>query len=120
TEGEYGVDLTDFYAKIKNSLQRDEGTYVRAALAFAPRLGKILGDPPFVVDVSVSGPSHVGTLVHASSFRRNISLEGNRIIAPFAASEVVCNGIRSGKDEERLWDSSTTLASLQDGRVIKL
>nr|GEW52381.1 hypothetical protein [Tanacetum cinerariifolium] len=76
TEGKYGVDLTDFYAKIKNSLQRDEGTSVRAALAFAPA-------EPFYNPLggkhqlqSQRPASHVGTLVHASSFRRNISLEG--------------------------------------------
>ncbi|GJW68754.1 hypothetical protein Tco_0123178 [Tanacetum coccineum] len=70
------ADLTNFCTEIKNSLERDEGTSVRAALAPVPRLGKKLGAPPFVSDVSASGPSPIGTSVHASTFGRNISLGG--------------------------------------------
>ncbi|GJV80952.1 hypothetical protein Tco_1516822 [Tanacetum coccineum] len=52
------ADLTDFCAKIKNSFERDEGA------------------PPSVADVSASGPSHVGTSVHASTSGCNLSLGG--------------------------------------------
>ncbi|GJY45909.1 hypothetical protein Tco_0434972 [Tanacetum coccineum] len=77
TEGVDEADLTDFCAEIKNSLERDESTFVRAASAPIPRLGKRLGAPPSVADVSASGPSPVGTSVHASTSRRNLSLGGS-------------------------------------------
>ncbi|GKA35008.1 hypothetical protein Tco_0721499 [Tanacetum coccineum] len=70
------ADLTDFCAEIENSFERDGGTSARAASALTPRLGKRLGAPPFVADVSASGPSHVGTSVHVSTSRCNLSLGG--------------------------------------------
>ncbi|GJR54917.1 hypothetical protein Tco_1405438 [Tanacetum coccineum] len=70
------ADLTDFYAEIENSLDRDEGTSTRAALAPTPYLGKRLGAPPFMVVVSASGPSHVGTSVNASTSGHSFSLGG--------------------------------------------
>ncbi|GKA22796.1 hypothetical protein Tco_0708758 [Tanacetum coccineum] len=76
TEGVNEADLTDFCAKIKTSLERDEGTSARAASAPVPCLGKRLGAPPSVADVSASGPSHVGTSIHASVSRRDLSLAG--------------------------------------------
>ncbi|GJV07155.1 hypothetical protein Tco_1344811 [Tanacetum coccineum] len=75
-EGVNDVDLTYFCAEIENSLERDEGASARAASAPTPRLGKRLGAPPSVADVSASGPSHAGTSVHASTFGRNLSLGG--------------------------------------------
>ncbi|GKB19146.1 hypothetical protein Tco_0853069, partial [Tanacetum coccineum] len=76
TEGVDEADLTDFYAKIENSLEKDEGTSARAALTLTPRLGKRLGAPPSVANVSAFGPSHGGTLVHASTSGRDLSLRG--------------------------------------------
>ncbi|GKD91325.1 hypothetical protein Tco_1366832 [Tanacetum coccineum] len=73
-EGMDEADLTDFYAEIENSLERDEGTSTRSASAHTPRLGKRLGAPPSMVVVSASGPSHVGTSVHASTSGRSFSL----------------------------------------------
>ncbi|GKG55584.1 hypothetical protein Tco_0572224, partial [Tanacetum coccineum] len=55
-EGVNEADLTYFCAKIENSLERDEGASTRAASAPTPRLGKRLGAPPSVADVSASGP----------------------------------------------------------------
>ncbi|GJU80732.1 hypothetical protein Tco_1283097 [Tanacetum coccineum] len=68
------VDLTDFCAEIETSLERDEGTSARAASAPVPCLGKRLGAPPSVADVSASGPSPVGTSIHASTSGCNLSL----------------------------------------------
>ncbi|GJZ47851.1 hypothetical protein Tco_0601683 [Tanacetum coccineum] len=65
TKGVDEADLTNFYAEIETSLERDEGTSARAASAPVPCLGKILGAPPSVADVSASGPSPVGTLLVA-------------------------------------------------------
>ncbi|GJW52972.1 mitochondrial proton/calcium exchanger protein-like protein isoform X1 [Tanacetum coccineum] len=50
------------------------GTSARAASAPVPRLGKRLGAPPSVADVSASIPSPVRTSVHASTSGRNLSL----------------------------------------------
>nr|GEU77030.1 hypothetical protein [Tanacetum cinerariifolium] len=55
------ADLTDFYAEIENSLEKDEGTSTKATSAPTPLLGKRLGAPPSVAIVSAPGPSHVGT-----------------------------------------------------------
>ncbi|GJX71065.1 hypothetical protein Tco_0308236 [Tanacetum coccineum] len=68
------ADLTNFCAEIENSLERDEGTSTRPALALTPCLGKRLGAPPSMVVVSVSRPSHVGTLVYASTSGCSFSL----------------------------------------------
>ncbi|GJW96562.1 reverse transcriptase domain-containing protein [Tanacetum coccineum] len=73
-EGMNEADLTNFCAKIKNCLKRDESTSTRAASAPTPRLGKRLGAPPSMAIVSAYGPSHVGTSVHASTFGRSFSL----------------------------------------------
>ncbi|GJS51262.1 hypothetical protein Tco_0624624 [Tanacetum coccineum] len=51
----------------------DEGTSTRFASAPTPRLGKRLGAPPSMAVVSASGPSHVGTSVHASTSGRSFS-----------------------------------------------
>ncbi|GJX16679.1 hypothetical protein Tco_0217511 [Tanacetum coccineum] len=59
------ADLTDFCTEIKNSLVRDGGTSAMATSALTSRLGKRLGAPPYVVIVSASGPSLVGTSIHA-------------------------------------------------------
>nr|GFD53581.1 hypothetical protein [Tanacetum cinerariifolium] len=61
------VYLTDFCAEIKNILERDGATSMRASSASTPCLGKRLGAPPSMAVVSVSRPSHVGTSVHAST-----------------------------------------------------
>nr|GEZ04153.1 reverse transcriptase domain-containing protein [Tanacetum cinerariifolium] len=76
TEGVDEADLTNFCVEIKNSLERDEGTYARAVSVPTPRLGKRLGAPPSVADVSAFGPSYVGTSVHASTSGCSLSLEG--------------------------------------------
>ncbi|GJR04249.1 hypothetical protein Tco_0527233 [Tanacetum coccineum] len=60
----------------QNSLERDECTSVRASSALVPRLGKRLGAPSYVADVSASRPSPVGTLVHAFTSGHNLSLGG--------------------------------------------
>ncbi|GJQ93965.1 hypothetical protein Tco_0005104 [Tanacetum coccineum] len=75
-EGVDEADLTDFCAEIENSLERDEGTYIRATSVPTPRLGKRLGAPPSVVVVSASGSSLVGTSVHAFYFRAIVILLG--------------------------------------------
>ncbi|GJR48812.1 hypothetical protein Tco_1316915 [Tanacetum coccineum] len=75
-EGVDEADLTDFCAEIENSLERDEGTYIRATSVPTPRLGKRLGAPPSVVVVSASGSSLVGTSVHASTSGHSLSLGG--------------------------------------------
>ncbi|GJR86008.1 gypsy type transposase [Tanacetum coccineum] len=75
-EGMNEADSTNFYTEIENSLERDEGTSMRATSARTPRLGKRLCAPPSMVVVSASGPSHVGTSAHASTFGRSFSLGG--------------------------------------------
>ncbi|GJX59457.1 hypothetical protein Tco_0290847, partial [Tanacetum coccineum] len=75
-EGINEADLTDLCSKIENSLVRDEGTSTGSASAPTPRLGKRLGAPPFMAVVSASGPSHVGTSVHASTYGHSFSLGG--------------------------------------------
>nr|GFC30231.1 hypothetical protein [Tanacetum cinerariifolium] len=60
-EGVDETNLANFCAEIKDSLERDKGVSTRVVLVPIPRLGKRLGAPPFVVVVSVSKPSHVGT-----------------------------------------------------------
>ncbi|GJR85999.1 reverse transcriptase zinc-binding domain-containing protein [Tanacetum coccineum] len=64
-EGVDEVDLTDFCTEIKNSLVRDGGTSSMATSAPTSHLGKRLGAPPSVAIVSASGPSLVGTSIHA-------------------------------------------------------
>ncbi|GKB26175.1 hypothetical protein Tco_0865576 [Tanacetum coccineum] len=51
-------------------------TSARAASTPTPRLGKRLGAPLSVADVSAFGSSHVGTSVYAFTSGRNISLGG--------------------------------------------
>nr|GEV47407.1 hypothetical protein [Tanacetum cinerariifolium] len=59
------ANLTDFHAKIEDSLEKDEGASTRAASAPIPRLGKRLGAPLSMDVVSASKPSHVWTSTHA-------------------------------------------------------
>ncbi|GJS51314.1 hypothetical protein Tco_0624676 [Tanacetum coccineum] len=87
TEGVDEADLTDLCSEIENSLERDEGTSTKAASALAPHLGKRSGAPPSVDDASASGPSHVGTSVHASTSRRNLSLGGAVVSGHVGKSE---------------------------------
>nr|GEU98988.1 hypothetical protein [Tanacetum cinerariifolium] len=75
-EGVDEVGLIDFYVEIENNLERDEGTSSRATSIPTPRLGKRLGALPFVADVSTSGPSYGGILVHASTSGHGLSLRG--------------------------------------------
>ncbi|GKA45454.1 hypothetical protein Tco_0738250 [Tanacetum coccineum] len=70
------ADLTKLCVEIENSLERDEGISTRATLAPTPRLGKRLGDPPYVAIVSASGPSRVRTSAHASTSGCSFSLGG--------------------------------------------
>nr|GEW53493.1 hypothetical protein [Tanacetum cinerariifolium] len=80
TKGVNEADLTDFCAKIKNSLERGEGTSARVVSVPTPRLGKRLGAPSSVADVSAFGLSHVRTSIHASISGRSLSLGGAVII----------------------------------------
>nr|GEX89356.1 hypothetical protein [Tanacetum cinerariifolium] len=75
-EGMNEADLTDFCAEIKDSLEKDESISTRAASTPIPCLGKRLGAPPSMAIVSATEPSHVGTLVHASTSGRSLSLGG--------------------------------------------
>nr|GEW35759.1 hypothetical protein [Tanacetum cinerariifolium] len=75
-EGMNEAALTDFCNKIKDSLGKDESISTRAASAPIPCLGKRLGAPPSMAVVSASEPSHVGTLVHASTSVHSLSLRG--------------------------------------------
>nr|GEU81006.1 hypothetical protein [Tanacetum cinerariifolium] len=75
-EGVDEADLINFYAKIENNLERDEGTSARATSTLTSRLGKRLGAFPFVADVSTSEPSYGGILVHPFTFGRGLSLKG--------------------------------------------
>ncbi|GJX16803.1 hypothetical protein Tco_0217635 [Tanacetum coccineum] len=75
-EGMNEADLTDFCAETEDSLEKDESISTKAASAPIPRLGKRLGAPPSMAVVSASEPSHVGTLVHASTSGRSLSLGG--------------------------------------------
>ncbi|GJW16330.1 hypothetical protein Tco_0020463 [Tanacetum coccineum] len=54
------ADLTDFYAKIENSMERDEGTSARASLTPTPHLDKRLG----VVVSGYAGKSGAEVLWH--------------------------------------------------------
>ncbi|GJT23131.1 hypothetical protein Tco_0893068 [Tanacetum coccineum] len=87
-EGINEADLTDLCAKIENSLERDEGTSTGAASAPTPRLGKRLGAPPSMAVVSASGPSHVGTSVHASTYGHSFSLGGAAVSGQAGKSRV--------------------------------
>ncbi|GJR55613.1 hypothetical protein Tco_1406134 [Tanacetum coccineum] len=78
-EGLNEADITNFCAKLEDSLKRDEGTFIRAASVPTPRLGKRLGPPPSMVVTSVSVPSHVGTLAQASTSGRSLALGGSAI-----------------------------------------
>ncbi|GKA37261.1 hypothetical protein Tco_0723826 [Tanacetum coccineum] len=101
-EGVDEADLTDFCAEIENSLERDECTSSRAASTPTPHIGKRLGAPPSVADVSAFGPSHGRTLVHASTFSRGLSLGG-----------AVVSGYAGKSEAEVLWlqvDSMDSLA----------
>ncbi|GKG26511.1 hypothetical protein Tco_0402214, partial [Tanacetum coccineum] len=66
------ADLTNFCTAIENSLVRDGGTSAMATSTPTLRLGKRLGAPPSVAIVSASGPSLVGTLIHAFTFRQSL------------------------------------------------
>ncbi|GKB97630.1 hypothetical protein Tco_0983767 [Tanacetum coccineum] len=100
-EGTDEADLADLCAKIEDSLDRDEGVYMRAILALTPRLskrlasapiprlGKRLGAPPSMAVVSASEPSHVGTSAHASISGRSLSLGGMIGHAGKSEAEVV-------------------------------
>nr|GEX66639.1 hypothetical protein [Tanacetum cinerariifolium] len=74
------ADLADLCAKIKDSLERDEGVFMRVVLAPTPCLGKRLGAPPSIVVTSVSDPSHVGTLAPASTSGRSLSLRDFQVL----------------------------------------
>nr|GEV92084.1 reverse transcriptase domain-containing protein [Tanacetum cinerariifolium] len=69
-EGVNDTDLTNFCAEIGSSLERDEGNSSRASSTPTTHLGKRLGAPPSMADVSASRPAHGGTLVYASTFGR--------------------------------------------------
>ncbi|GKG55746.1 hypothetical protein Tco_0574640, partial [Tanacetum coccineum] len=56
-KGMDGAYLTNFFAEIENSIERDEGISMRVVSAPTSRLGKRLGVPPSMVVVSASGPS---------------------------------------------------------------
>ncbi|GKB80250.1 hypothetical protein Tco_0947145 [Tanacetum coccineum] len=60
TEGMNEADLTDFYAEIKDSLEKDESTSTRVGSTPIPRLGKRLGAPPSMAVVSASKLSMLG------------------------------------------------------------
>nr|GEV11523.1 hypothetical protein [Tanacetum cinerariifolium] len=76
TKGMDDADLTDFYAEIEDSLEKDEGASTRATSAPIPRLGKRLCAPLSMAVVSAYGPSHVGTLAHAYISGHSLSLGG--------------------------------------------
>ncbi|GKB79811.1 hypothetical protein Tco_0946706, partial [Tanacetum coccineum] len=71
------ADITDFCAELEDSMERNEGTSIRAALVPTPRLSKRLGPPPTMNVTSVSGPAHVGTSAHASTSGRSLALRGS-------------------------------------------
>nr|GFD29426.1 hypothetical protein [Tanacetum cinerariifolium] len=62
------ADITNFFVKLEDSIKRDEGTSISLASVLTPRLGKRLGPPPSVSVASISGPAHVGTSAHDSTF----------------------------------------------------
>nr|GEU76350.1 hypothetical protein [Tanacetum cinerariifolium] len=93
-EGVDEADLIDFYAEIENSLERDEGTSVRAASTPTPRLGKRLGAPPSMADVSAYGPSYGRTLVHASTSGHGLCLGGAVVSGYVGKSEAEVLGCR--------------------------
>ncbi|GJX42276.1 hypothetical protein Tco_0257266, partial [Tanacetum coccineum] len=74
-EGVDETDLSDFCAKIEDSLERDKGVSTRAVSVPIPRLSKRLGAPSMAV-VSASEPSHVGTSAPACTSGRSLSLGG--------------------------------------------
>nr|GEW06340.1 hypothetical protein [Tanacetum cinerariifolium] len=71
------ADITNFCAELKDSMEMDEGTSIRAASVPTPRLGKRLGPPPSVTVTSVSGPAHVGTSAYASTSGRSLAFRGS-------------------------------------------
>ncbi|GKC12736.1 hypothetical protein Tco_1009518, partial [Tanacetum coccineum] len=76
-EGMNEADITDFCTELKDSMERDECTSIRAASVPTPRLGKRLGPPPSMAVVSVFGPAHVGTSAHASTSGRSLAFGGS-------------------------------------------
>nr|GEX55044.1 hypothetical protein [Tanacetum cinerariifolium] len=76
-EGSNKADITNFCAELEDTIERDEGTSIRAASASVPHLGKRLGPSPLVAVTSVFGPSLVGTSADASTFRRGLVLGGS-------------------------------------------
>nr|GEU55889.1 hypothetical protein [Tanacetum cinerariifolium] len=63
-------------ALVRDSLEKDESISTRAASTPILCLGKRLGAPPSMAIVSATEPSHIGTLVHASTSGRSVSLRG--------------------------------------------
>ncbi|GJW18256.1 reverse transcriptase domain-containing protein [Tanacetum coccineum] len=76
-EGMNEADITDFCTELKDSMERDECTSIRATSVPTPRLGKRLGPPPSMAVVSVFGPAHVGTSAHASTSGRSLAFGGS-------------------------------------------
>ncbi|GJT25583.1 hypothetical protein Tco_0895520 [Tanacetum coccineum] len=75
-EGVDETELADLCAEFEDSLERDEGVYTRVVSVPIPRLGNRLGAPPSIAIVSASEPSYVGTLAHACTSGRSLSLGG--------------------------------------------
>ncbi|GKE45829.1 hypothetical protein Tco_1473113 [Tanacetum coccineum] len=71
------ADITDFCVELEDSMERDDGTSIRASLVSTPRLGKRLGPPPSMVVASVSRPPLVETSAHASISGRSLTLRGS-------------------------------------------
>ncbi|GJY83029.1 hypothetical protein Tco_0496405 [Tanacetum coccineum] len=76
-EGLNEADITNFCAELKDSMERYEGTSIRAASIPTPCLGNILGPPPSMDVAGVSRPAHVGTSAHASTSGRSLALGGS-------------------------------------------
>ncbi|GJS22219.1 hypothetical protein Tco_0450851 [Tanacetum coccineum] len=76
-EGVDETDLSDFCAKIEDSLERDKGVSTRVVSVPIPRLSKRLGAPSSMAVVSASEPSHVGTSAPACTSGRSLSLGGD-------------------------------------------
>ncbi|GJT12315.1 hypothetical protein Tco_0859357 [Tanacetum coccineum] len=88
-EGLNEADITNFCAELKDSMERYEGTSIRAASIPTPRLSNILGPPPSVDVAGVSRPTHVGTSAHASTSGHSLALGGS-----FAGGFVRKSGVK--------------------------
>ncbi|GJT27436.1 hypothetical protein Tco_0907711 [Tanacetum coccineum] len=75
-EGVDETELADFCTEIEDNLERDEGVSTRVISVPIPCLGNRLAAPPFIAIVSASEPSYVGTLAHACTSGRSLSLRG--------------------------------------------